>query len=266
MAGPAPEGKTSAELNAGNGLVGTGPFKFVEWQRGSRIVGERNDAYWGGKPDWQKVILRPLSNNTARVAALLSGDVDLIEDPPTTDLAKLKNDPKITPRPRGLQPRHLHPSRPARRAADRHSRHQRQEPADRQAGARGAVDRHRPQGHRRQDHGRRRPAGRRPAALPDGRHEQGHADRQVRSGRRQEAAGRGGLSQRLLDHAGRAQRPLHQRPQDRPGGRLDVEPHRRQDRSRRRRAAGVLQEPRQLQVLRLSWRAGAPSPASSATP
>jgi peptide/nickel transport system substrate-binding protein len=42
------------------------------------------------------VILRPLSNNTARVAALLSGDVDLIEDPPTTDLAKLKSDPKIT--------------------------------------------------------------------------------------------------------------------------------------------------------------------------
>jgi peptide/nickel transport system substrate-binding protein len=93
--GPAPEGKTSAELNAGNGLIGTGPFKFVEWQRGNRLVVERNDAYWGGKPYWQKVILRPLSNNTARVAALLSGDVDLIEDPPTTDLAKLKNDPKI---------------------------------------------------------------------------------------------------------------------------------------------------------------------------
>jgi len=96
MAGAAPEGKTTAELNSGNGLVGTGPFKFVEWQRGSRIVGERNDNYWGAKPYWKTVILRPLSNNTTRVAALLSGDVDLIEDPPTTDLAKLKNDPKIT--------------------------------------------------------------------------------------------------------------------------------------------------------------------------
>jgi peptide/nickel transport system substrate-binding protein len=96
MAGPAPEGKTTAELNSGNGLVGTGPFKFVEWQRGSRIVGERSDTYWGPKPYWKTVILRPLSNNTTRVAALLSGDVDLIEDPPTTDLAKLKNDPKIT--------------------------------------------------------------------------------------------------------------------------------------------------------------------------
>jgi peptide/nickel transport system substrate-binding protein len=96
MAGAAPEGKTTGELNSGSGLVGTGPFKFVEWQRGSRIVGERNDAYWGPKPYWKTVILRPLGNNTTRVAALLSGDVDLIEDPPTTDLARLKSDPKIT--------------------------------------------------------------------------------------------------------------------------------------------------------------------------
>ena len=28
-------------------MIGTGPFKFVEWQRGDRIVGERNDDYWG---------------------------------------------------------------------------------------------------------------------------------------------------------------------------------------------------------------------------
>jgi peptide/nickel transport system substrate-binding protein len=96
MVGSVPEGRTTAEMNAGTGLVGTGPFKFVEWQRGSRIAGERNDNYWGAKPYWQKITLRPLSNNTTRVAALLSGDVDMIEDPPTTDLAKLKSDPKIT--------------------------------------------------------------------------------------------------------------------------------------------------------------------------
>jgi peptide/nickel transport system substrate-binding protein len=95
-AGPAPEGKTSAQLNAGDGLIGTGPDYFVEWQRGNRIELERNESYWGPKPYWKKVILRPLTNNTTRVAALLSGDVDLIEDPPTTDLARLKKDPKIT--------------------------------------------------------------------------------------------------------------------------------------------------------------------------
>ena len=92
----APEGKTTGELNAGNGLVGTGPFKFVEWQRGNRLVLERNHDYWGGKATWKKVTFRPLTDNAARVAALLSGDVDLIEDPPTTDLAKLKSDPKVS--------------------------------------------------------------------------------------------------------------------------------------------------------------------------
>jgi peptide/nickel transport system substrate-binding protein len=95
-AGPAPEGKTTTELNAGNGLVGTGPYKFVSWKRGSEIVFERNPFYWGPAPAWDKVIYRPISNPAARVAALLAGDVDLVEDPPTDDLERLKKDPKLT--------------------------------------------------------------------------------------------------------------------------------------------------------------------------
>ena len=93
--GPAPEGKTTVELNRGDGLVGTGPYKFVSWKRGAEIVFARNDLYWGEKPVWDKVIYRPISNSAARVAALLAGDVDLIEDPPTDDLARLKKDDKL---------------------------------------------------------------------------------------------------------------------------------------------------------------------------
>jgi peptide/nickel transport system substrate-binding protein len=89
-AGPAPEGKTTVELNRGDGLVGTGPYKFVSWKRGAEIVFERNPHYWGEAPAWDRVIYRPISNPAARVAALLAGDVDLIEDPPTDDLPKLK--------------------------------------------------------------------------------------------------------------------------------------------------------------------------------
>lgn len=89
-AGPAPEGKTTAELNSGNGLVGTGPYKFVSWQRGAELVLDRNPNYWGDKPAFEKITYRPLSSAAARVAALLSGGVDLIEDPPTDDLAQLK--------------------------------------------------------------------------------------------------------------------------------------------------------------------------------
>jgi peptide/nickel transport system substrate-binding protein len=93
--GGAPEGKTTAELNRGEGLVGTGPFRFVEWQRGAELVLARNDAYWGGRPAWSKVTFKPLTNAAARVASLLAGDVDLIEDPPTADLARLRKEPKI---------------------------------------------------------------------------------------------------------------------------------------------------------------------------
>lgn len=94
-AGPAPEGKTTTELNAGTGLVGAGPYKFVSWKRGSEIVFERNPHYWGPAPAWDKVIYRPITNPAARVAALLAGDVDLIEDPPTDDLARLQKEPKL---------------------------------------------------------------------------------------------------------------------------------------------------------------------------
>lgn len=95
-AGSAPEGKTTTELNAGNGLVGTGPYKFVSWKRGSEIIFERNPHYWGKAPAWDKVIYRPISNPASRVAALLAGDVDLVEDPPTDDLERLKKEPKLT--------------------------------------------------------------------------------------------------------------------------------------------------------------------------
>lgn len=88
-AGSAPEGKTTVELNRGDGLAGTAPYRFVSWTRGAKIIFERNPNYWGPKPAWDRVIYRPITNSAARVAALLSGDVDMIEDPPTDDLPKL---------------------------------------------------------------------------------------------------------------------------------------------------------------------------------
>ena len=93
--GPAAEGRTTVELNRGDGLIGTGAYKFVSWKRGAEIVLDRNPNYWGNKPAWDKVIYRPISNPAARVAALLAGDVDVIENPPTNDLPKLNKDEKL---------------------------------------------------------------------------------------------------------------------------------------------------------------------------
>lgn len=94
--GLAPEGKTTVELNAGTGLVGTGPYRFVTWKRGSELVLERNPNYWGNQPEWDTVIMRPISNPAARIAALQAGDVDLVEDPPTDDLKNLRNNSRLS--------------------------------------------------------------------------------------------------------------------------------------------------------------------------
>ncbi|WP_312797809.1 ABC transporter substrate-binding protein [Tianweitania sp.] len=94
-AGDVPEGKTTTQLNSGDGLVGTGQYKFVSWSRGSEIVYERNDTYWGDKPLFDKVVYKPITNSAARVAALMSGGVDMVEDPPTDDVAALKKNDRF---------------------------------------------------------------------------------------------------------------------------------------------------------------------------
>jgi len=89
------EGMTTEGLGKGEGLIGTGPFKYVEWVRGNRLVLAANPDYWAGKPVWEKVTYRPMSNDAARVAALLAGDVDMIENPPPADLKKLRENPNV---------------------------------------------------------------------------------------------------------------------------------------------------------------------------
>ncbi|KAG1268259.1 hypothetical protein G6F65_013809 [Rhizopus arrhizus] len=89
------EKSTTEDYNSGKAVIGTGPYKFVSWKRGAEFVLARNDNYWGKKPEWDRVVYRPISNAAARVAALLAGDVDMIEDPPTDDLPKLKGDKKL---------------------------------------------------------------------------------------------------------------------------------------------------------------------------
>lgn len=90
-----PEGITTQQLNAGDGLVGTGPYRFVSWKRGNELIFEKNPNYWGDAPEWDKIIYRTISTPSSRLAALQAGDVDLIEDPALENLENLKNDPNI---------------------------------------------------------------------------------------------------------------------------------------------------------------------------
>ena len=86
------ETATTEDFNSGKAAIGTGPYKFVEYVPNNRIVMKANYGYWGGEEPWDKVTFKILSNPAARVAALLSGDVQLIETVPTSDIAKLSAD------------------------------------------------------------------------------------------------------------------------------------------------------------------------------
>ena len=89
-------GASTEDFNAGKVTVGSGRYKFVKYANGERVELARNDSYWGEKPAYDKVTFKIIKNEPARMAALLSGDVDAIEQPPTADLARLKKDPKFT--------------------------------------------------------------------------------------------------------------------------------------------------------------------------
>lgn len=90
MSKAAAEGKTTADLNDGKGLIGTGPYRFVAWERGQSLKLTANPAYWGGRPTFDNVTLRFIPSAPARVAALLSGQVDLMEEVPITDVDAIK--------------------------------------------------------------------------------------------------------------------------------------------------------------------------------
>src|SRR5688572_18227892 len=59
---------SSADFDSGRATVGTGPFRFVRFERGNRVELARNDTYWGAKPEWDKVTFRILPTDPARTA------------------------------------------------------------------------------------------------------------------------------------------------------------------------------------------------------
>jgi peptide/nickel transport system substrate-binding protein len=85
-------GASGEDFNSGKAMVGTGPFRFVSFRRGDRVELARHDAYWDERPAWDRVTLRILPADPARVAALLAGEVDAVEYLPTADAARLKRD------------------------------------------------------------------------------------------------------------------------------------------------------------------------------
>jgi peptide/nickel transport system substrate-binding protein len=89
------EGATTEDYNSGRAVVGTGPYRFASYSAGTRVQMTRNDAYWGGTPDWERVDYRVISSPPARTAAILSGDVDIIDTVPSSDLPRLRGEGRV---------------------------------------------------------------------------------------------------------------------------------------------------------------------------
>ena len=64
----AAENATTDDFNSGKALIGTGPYKFLSFRRGEKIVLKRNDDYWGAKSDWDKVTFRIITSAAPRLA------------------------------------------------------------------------------------------------------------------------------------------------------------------------------------------------------
>jgi len=74
---------------------GTGPFKLVSWTKNEQMVLEANESYWRGAPKVKKIIVRPILEDAARIAALQAGEVDLITPIPYARIAELKRNDKL---------------------------------------------------------------------------------------------------------------------------------------------------------------------------
>ena len=81
--------------------VGTGPFKFVEWVKDDHITVEANKGYWRGVPKLDKIIFRVITDPSARLLALQTGEIQGMEypDPASLDSIKADNDLQLLTAP-----------------------------------------------------------------------------------------------------------------------------------------------------------------------
>jgi len=82
--------------------VGTGPYKFVRWDKDQDVVLVRNDKYWGEKAKTQNVIFKIIKDNSARVVALNNGEVDMIDGIDATVVKQITDAKNIVDQPDGM--------------------------------------------------------------------------------------------------------------------------------------------------------------------
>jgi len=84
----------------GNNPVGTGPFVFKEWVKGSQITVERNPNYWeAGKPYLDRIVFRDIAGSIVGAQRLATGELDFVGDMSPQEILQLQNRPGINLHP-----------------------------------------------------------------------------------------------------------------------------------------------------------------------
>ena len=96
--------KTGEETYASTRANGTGPFTLVKRESEVVTILRKNPDWWGlreGTGDRRfegnvdEIVYRPIKSNATRMAALVSGELDLVQDPALQDVPRLRRDPKV---------------------------------------------------------------------------------------------------------------------------------------------------------------------------
>jgi peptide/nickel transport system substrate-binding protein len=75
--------------------VGTGPYRFKDWQGNRHVILERNADYWDGAPRLNTVVFRPITDANTRVTEMLSGGIDLMVEVPPDNVATFAGDERF---------------------------------------------------------------------------------------------------------------------------------------------------------------------------
>jgi peptide/nickel transport system substrate-binding protein len=92
--------KNAEDTFASRNANGTGPFRFVAWEPEVKTTLRKSPDWWGiaagrfeGNVD--EIVYRPIKSDATRMAALVSGEIDFVLDPPLQDVARLKSSPQV---------------------------------------------------------------------------------------------------------------------------------------------------------------------------
>jgi len=80
--------------NPANAAMGTGPYDLVDFKSGDHLTLKAKKDYWGEKPQFDEVVFRVMPEDSSRIAALLSGDVDLITSFPPSEIDRINKSGK----------------------------------------------------------------------------------------------------------------------------------------------------------------------------